>query len=347
MLACRLDVKVGFNIHLTILSAVVPVVFTFAALATPYASETIESSAPVRTLSKWNHAVCTALARLFTSRKAPDIEAAYAALQSTDVDDRTTVTATEDARLVDDEDVGSDEDNADNDDEPSSDHPYTTNYRDTHSTPGSGPSSVPARRRHSSSSTSEDPHKRTKSPARTARHRLLRRALTRSSRDSTPASSSTTTSSSDSSSFTRNFSGTTHATSLSSSWGEPLRAGLSRETRLRIKALAKDRPLPEFGWQYWAKVHYESMTVFLFVRAVLWAAAIVFMHYCGTLMSLIYAECTTEVIRHPQACGQWSSHRDVSHGICTLSHCPMSLRSSCALLDACSWCTWTRTSASR
>ena len=42
--------------------------------------------------------------------------------------------------------------------------------------------------------------------------------------------------------------------------------------------------MPEFGWRYWAKVHYKSVSVFLFVRAMIWAAAIVFMHYCGMCM---------------------------------------------------------------
>lgn len=72
------------------------------------------------------------------------------------------------------------------------------------------------------------------------------------------------------------------SSSLSSrSWSEPLHAGLSREARLRIKAQARDKPVPKFGWRYWFKTYYQSITFLVSVRAAIWGLAIVFMHYCG------------------------------------------------------------------
>lgn len=67
----------------------------------------------------------------------------------------------------------------------------------------------------------------------------------------------------------------------SRSWSEPLHAGLSREARLRIKAQARDKPIPDFGWMYWMKTYYSSITFLVVLRAAVWGVAIVFMHYCG------------------------------------------------------------------
>ncbi|OBZ68582.1 hypothetical protein A0H81_11499 [Grifola frondosa] len=50
---------------------------------------------------------------------------------------------------------------------------------------------------------------------------------------------------------------------------------------MRIKAQARERPAPEFGWQYWVRAHYETISVFLTVRAAIWGIAIAFTHYCG------------------------------------------------------------------
>ncbi|KAI0756054.1 hypothetical protein C8Q80DRAFT_1093163 [Daedaleopsis nitida] len=287
MLACRLDVEVRFDPFLTILSAVVAVLFTFAALASPYATETIENSAPIRTLTRLNRSIFPSLANLFTDRKTADLETGYAPLQTTDAEDHATVTGMDDGPGHDNDDDGSSDDD---DNATSSRRPYASGDEPELITPGSGPSRGSNERRRPSFSIPEARRSSSKSPARSARHRLLQRALTsvtpRASHDSTPTETSTT-SSSDSSSFTRNLSGTTLAPSSLSSWGEPLRAGLSRETRLRIKARAKERPEPEFGWRYWAKMHYRSITVFLFVRAVIWAAAIAFMHYCGMWAMII------------------------------------------------------------
>ncbi|KAI0328440.1 hypothetical protein GY45DRAFT_1347180 [Cubamyces sp. BRFM 1775] len=273
MLACRLDVAIRFNIPLTILSAVVAVGFTFAALASPYAMEAIENSTSIRTLSKWNQGIYASVSNLVAGRTSDDLEAAYTPLR-TSAEDRMSETA-EESMMLDDEDYeGSSED-----DDRIVDEEQPVDFAS-----GSGPSRLPLQHRRASFSIEGASRVSSKSPAQSATRRMFQRVLSpdaaRPSALSTPSSTSTDTSTSSESSFTRNLSGTTLATS-SSTWSEPHRSGLSRETRLRIKAQAKDRPVPDFGWRYWLKAHYKSITVFLCVRAAIWAAAIVFMHYCG------------------------------------------------------------------
>ena len=281
MLACRLDVDVSFSVFLTILSAFIAVVFTFAALASPYASEAIDNSAPMRTLSRWHSEICFRVVSYFTPKRPHDPEAGYAPLHTSDPDEHATVSGREDLPEEGDHSDGS-SDEGDVDQEASgglldADAPISPPERDNafRGLPGDrGPSFA----------LGDNPHKPIRSPMKTARHRLLQRALGGATSGTSTPSGSSTTSSSESSSFMRTLSGTTLATtttSSSSSWGEPLRAGLSRETRLRIKARAKERPPPEFGWRYWVRQHYKIISVFLFVRAAIWAAAIVFMHYCG------------------------------------------------------------------
>lgn len=110
-------------------------------------------------------------------------------------------------------------------------------------------------------------------------------ATARSSEESTPL----TTSSSDDSTnpeqrgphSATSGSGTLTSSLSSRSWSEPLHAGLSREARLRIKAQARDKPVPKFGWRYWLKTYWASMSLLVSVRAAIWGVAIVFMHYCG------------------------------------------------------------------
>ena len=65
MLACRLDVQIGFDPNLTALSAIVAVAFTFAAFASPYVSESIQNSrfacaiaVAYRTLRQWIFSCC-------------------------------------------------------------------------------------------------------------------------------------------------------------------------------------------------------------------------------------------------------------------------------------------------
>ncbi|EIW63719.1 uncharacterized protein TRAVEDRAFT_54910 [Trametes versicolor FP-101664 SS1] len=289
MLACGLDVEVRFNIFLTIVSAAVAVLFTFAALSSPYASETIENSAPMRTLAKWNHEIYSGVANIFTGHPSHDLEAGYAPLQTTSAEDIPSVPPGVRVALdQDDIDISSDEDEEERQESaPVEQRRDEDSGRLIYATASGDSSTLPTHRRDSFTQP-ENGRKSSKSPVarRSARHRLLHRVLSssttrRTSQDSTPSSTSTTTTSSSESSFTRNLSGTTLATSSSSSWSEPLHPGLSRETRLRIKARAKERPPPEFGWRYWIKTHYESVTIFLCLRAAIWAGAIVFMHYCG------------------------------------------------------------------
>ena len=78
MLACRLDVDVSFSVFLTILSAFIAVVFTFAALASPYASEAIDNSAPMRTLSRWHSEICFRVISYLTPQRPLDPEAGLA-----------------------------------------------------------------------------------------------------------------------------------------------------------------------------------------------------------------------------------------------------------------------------
>ncbi|KAI0352202.1 hypothetical protein OH77DRAFT_1561431 [Trametes cingulata] len=287
MLACRLDVEIRFDIPLTILSAVVAVGFTFAALASPYATEAIENSAPVRTLSKWNRGLYASVSHLVAGRTSDDLEAAYAPLRTTDPEEHAASPLTGRTYLDEGDLEGSSDDDESGHNSASAERSYPADVRPGTSIPVSDPVDLTERSSREATAISYGRDGSHKSPSRSpARQRLLHRALTssaasRASEDSTPSSSTTTTSSSSESSFTRNLSGTTLETSSSSSWGEPLHSGLSRETRLRIKARAKERPIPEFGWRYWLRAHYKSITFFLCVRAAIWAAAIVFMHYCG------------------------------------------------------------------
>ncbi|CDO68498.1 hypothetical protein BN946_scf184499.g23 [Trametes cinnabarina] len=268
MLACRLDVNVRFNIPLTILSAMVAVLFTFAALASPYAMEAIENSTSMRTLSKWNQGFFASVSHLVTGRSSHDLEAGYTPLQTAAPEDHGDDSTT--TSMLDDEDI----ENRSSDDEAerTTTRPPAAEELHRSTTPRAALSRLTSIHRRFSLSSARDRRSPTNSPVRPANH-PLQRALsssgvplrTHASQESTPRSSSTETTSSSESSFTRNLS------------------GLSRETRARIKAQAKERPVPEFGWRYWLQVHYRSITVSLCIRAAVWAAAIVFMHYCGCI----------------------------------------------------------------
>ena len=50
---------------------------------------------------------------------------------------------------------------------------------------------------------------------------------------------------------------------------------------MRIKARAHDRPAPVFGWGYWVRAQWRTVTALLVVRAAVWGLALVMMHYCG------------------------------------------------------------------
>ncbi|KAI0674013.1 hypothetical protein C8Q78DRAFT_968724 [Trametes maxima] len=286
MLACRLDVEIRFDILLTILSATVAVLFTFAALASPYATEAVENSAPVRALFRWNRDIYASVSTLVTGTGHHDPEAGYAPLQTTSGEDSGSATAGDREGLNTEDAVEGSSDDEDGGVQPlsQSDRPYLGLVAQGGSTSGSRTPRRLSSHRRSSRSAPEGERHGPRPPMPSRRYSILQRMF--SSRapsapgDST-SSSSSTTSSSEGSSFMRDLSGTTLAPSSSSSWGERSQVGVSRETRLRVRARAKDRPVPEFGWRYWFKKHYQYVTVFLCVRAAIWAAAIVFMHYCG------------------------------------------------------------------
>ncbi|KAH9830411.1 uncharacterized protein C8Q71DRAFT_842568, partial [Rhodofomes roseus] len=79
MLACGLDIEIGFDPSLTALSAVVAVVFTFAALSSGYVTNVIEKS-------RFAHAVVTFFRTLrrwiFSCCPKWDIEAGYEQLSA-------------------------------------------------------------------------------------------------------------------------------------------------------------------------------------------------------------------------------------------------------------------------
>ncbi|PCH34375.1 hypothetical protein WOLCODRAFT_87468 [Wolfiporia cocos MD-104 SS10] len=195
MLACRLDIAIKFNVRLTILSAMLAVVFTFIAFSTAYTGDPLRERSFVRTLS-W----CIGFMRRCCP--IPDPEAGYEALIQDGNDER--------SRQSDDE---GDENEGDT----------------LSSSISSSDSSTLSRPRAASVAGSPTPGMSPQGP----------------------------------------------------SWSESLHAGLSRETRLRIKARARDRAPPEFGWQYWVDAHWKTITPLLLLRAAVWGAAVCLMHYCG------------------------------------------------------------------
>ena len=327
MLACRLDVQIGFDPNLTALSAIVAVAFTFAAFASPYVSESIQNSkfaqaviAIFRTLRRW----------IFSCCPERDVEAGYEQLSVEEDEGRSRTS--QDAE-------GQREDNAEDerDVDPYSDDPFgfSTHRRaesgafyEPEAPPPHAPVFVepphiagavapdvaqrellPQRGRPRGptimgrSSTHPEARSTTlKSPPLVRQRSLPRPTRARVSSESpgpgTPSTLSSSLSSSDSSSLPRPransgtgsaLSGTTATGSASGSsgssgsWGD-VRAGLSREARMRIKARAQDRPAPVFGWGYWVRAQWRTITVLLVVRAAVWGLALVMMHYCGELV---------------------------------------------------------------
>ncbi|KAH9912152.1 uncharacterized protein BXZ73DRAFT_82448 [Epithele typhae] len=291
MLACRLDVNVTFNIPWTIFSAFIAVIFTFAALSSPYASEAIENSVPIVWISRINHRFCLRLARVFAFGRTHEHEHGYAPL---DTDDRTqpVLPVVADSPFADENDEehtssGSSEDHDEdlealrgtaNDAPIPRHHPGTQQHTNGSSAPAPHPLTPP--RRLSTTSPHHDKGVSTSTTATSTLHPDSRRESIDSSPDSTSTSNSD---GSISMSFTHDATLTSTTTSSSSvnSWNEPLRHVLSREARLRIRARAKERPIPHFGFRYWCSKYWNSVNPFLFIRAAVWAAAIVFMHYSG------------------------------------------------------------------
>lgn len=68
MLACRLDVKINYDIPLTILSALVAIVFTFAAFTTAYISDAIQQTPLFKGLSTWKDSYSSLRSALSTLR---------------------------------------------------------------------------------------------------------------------------------------------------------------------------------------------------------------------------------------------------------------------------------------
>ena len=297
MLACHLDVQVEFDIPLTIFSAFVAVAFTFAAFSSAYISETVENSKIALELARWGRCLTSMFSPAPFVKHHHDLEAAEYLPVSTVSDDGGDIQPVESAHDEDDEEVpGDEEDMRDQELRGRSPNP-------SFSAEASGHNRTDL---HTQTSPMEDSPKRAGSPSSHG----LRSSInflsassnqvpthssgaehSRQQRDAstTPSDFLSTDGSSSKDTLTRSRSNSinSHSLSLSSttassnSWNEPLHTGLSRETRLRIKANARDRPVPNFGWKYWLKTHYNTVTPLVFIRASVWALAIVFMHYSG------------------------------------------------------------------
>ena len=318
MLACGLDVRITFDIPLTILSAAVAVVFTFAAFSTTDQPLPVsENTAIASTLSTWGSTLRDAY-HAMRRRGVRDEEAAHHTTHCSGEEQRPILASTSDRGDEDDEDdeVNRDEHNPGM--QRSSIDPSGSQHRSSTDSAGYGfyfspPLTHPARgvaslketsrsnahsSRHGKSSSgrhgssaesaraeasSSSDHHAIKSPPLVQSDVQEGPPSTRTSEESTPL----TTDSSDDSLFSASRPSTSsHNRSISTtlstlSWSEPLHAGLSREARLRIKAQARDKPVPQFGWRYWLKAYYSSISLFVILRAAIWGMAIVFMHYCG------------------------------------------------------------------
>ncbi|KAH9942971.1 histidine kinase [Amylocystis lapponica] len=263
MLACRLDVKIGFDGLLTVLSAVVAVVFTFAALSSSYVTEVIEHK-----ISTWNRSLRTSLSSTWNIPVTLDPEVGYQALPHGDeqgiagVSDQPTVeyegyeddfteVALEQGRPL------------------GRDHRRTPSPQEV-----AFSTSVPTgqSRKVSYSLPAGVRNTTVQTPPPSPRQRPPLRSIEEST--DAPGAESNSRSSSDSS-------GGSTLASGSMFWGESLHVGLSQEARARIKSHAQKQPLPERGWREWARNHYETLTLLVLIRAAIWGMALVLMHYCG------------------------------------------------------------------
>ncbi|KAH9926496.1 uncharacterized protein B0H18DRAFT_1006430 [Fomitopsis serialis] len=326
MLACRMDIAIGFDPSLTALSAIVAVAFTFAALSSAYVTDAIEKShfartvvIAVRTLRRWMFSCCPKW----------DIEAGYEQLSSEE-DERPPRTSqdvlsqqlNEDADM----DLYSDDplDFAMQHDggssafyEPETAPPHAPIFFEPPFRAGAAPDVVQreliaqrGRPRGPTAMTRASTHPVARSTTLQSPTLVRQRSLPRptgASQDSSSTSSTLSSElSSDSTSHHRpransgtgsalsgtatlqsNASGATSGSSGSSgSWGD-VHVGLSREARMRIKARARDRPAPVFGWKYWIGVQWRTITALLVARAAVWGLALVMMHYCGMWAMII------------------------------------------------------------
>jgi NO-binding membrane sensor protein with MHYT domain len=302
MLACGLDVRITFDKMLTVVSAVVAILFTFAAFCSGYATEAIENSQAVVTWLKWIRSARQSIRAWFYGHPVADPEVGYIPVAGSDHgdNDRRTVLASTSGHGDDDgeEDEEHPQGEQHVDEEDPVERPSRPTWDRTHTLPVLGTHRFSDDSGETILSPSFEPSPR---PLQNPLSRLFGRsssrprmehvvppetATARSSEESTPLTTSSSDDSNEqpqrSSNSESSGSGDTLTSTLSSrSWSEPLHAGLSREARLRIKAQARDKPMPKFGWKYWLKTYWSSVSVLVGVRAAIWGLAIVFMHYCG------------------------------------------------------------------
>ncbi|KAI0348204.1 hypothetical protein BDW22DRAFT_64594 [Trametopsis cervina] len=304
MLACGLDVQITYNIPSTIFSAVIAIMFTFAAFTTADVSEALRHSPFIVRMSKGlSSFYSVAHSMAFGKGQDDDIESGRRP--------RTPSITDEERRPM----LASTSDQGDNDDEDEDEEHARNTYDNAQDGPLShGPGRNAAFPAHQLNGHPHGHHHRdvqeplqgtfsmlslfgatlraplnmlfgSRAPTAPDLPEIANTASARTSEDSTPL---TTDSSDDTTSLTRGASessehsiSTLPTTASSHSWSDPLHAGLSREARLRIKAQARDKPVPTFGWRYWLKQYYSTINILVFVRAAIWGSAIVFMHYCG------------------------------------------------------------------
>ncbi|KAI0706091.1 hypothetical protein BC835DRAFT_1403562 [Cytidiella melzeri] len=305
MLACGFDVRIRYNIPLTILSAAVAILFTFAAFTTADISDALQQSPLINRLSTLSKASYRSVRSvLFASSPIIDVESGPRP--------RASPTTSEERRpiLASTSDDGNNE--RDEEEEAEASGPLSSEQPENH---GRRPlfrrsTTFPSAEHAGSNGEEENAQLQYPFPETLLQPSLLSEALRSplrflnrsrnlpagqeaatvqtSSRTSDESARITTESSDDSTSITQLLHppstqslSSTPTLGTTRSWSDPLHAGLSREARLRIKAQTRDKPVPKFGWRYWIKQYYNTITVSVFVRAAIWGLAIVFMHYSG------------------------------------------------------------------
>lgn len=289
MIACGLDVRITFNIPLTGFSAFVAVIFTFAAFSSAYISDAVENS---RMVLVWCRAWRELRSRVFSCSRNPrggDVEAGgYMPISSTsDAGDETlTEVRSQGSRISVEDDESEVDDTIARPQVPTRSRTPSFSGVQLHNPPPDLPTAE------ASTSTPISfpplPQQMARNPTRLCPSIPSPRGTPSPNNGSLDSLSNTDSGSEQIfASHSRPNSQGSHSNSLSSTITtssntyEPLHAGLSREARMRIKAQATDRPLPKFGWRYWVRQHYKAISFLMFIRASVWALAIVFMHYSG------------------------------------------------------------------
>ncbi|THG97983.1 hypothetical protein EW026_g4137 [Hermanssonia centrifuga] len=291
MLACGLDVQITLDIPLTIVSAVVAILFTFAAFSSGYASEAIENSGVAVILSKWSKSIQSVLRLCFCGRHVDDLEAGSLPIAASEAEanERRPMLASfsdHGGHNADEEEEQTGHNSRPWDRQDTDEPPPLSTESESAAIPPLPPTPPLRSSRPLSSPKGQVRTLRTVLPSQ-AREGPNRTSSGRTSEESASTPLTEDSSEESASLAARRLSASSHNVSLSDttlsshSWSEPLHAGLSREARIRIKAQSRDRPVPEFGWKYWLKAYYKSITFLVAVRATIWGIAIVFMHYCG------------------------------------------------------------------